>query len=278
MGLTEREKELLVEIQLWQERQFIDFPNDFINTFDHWLDDMFARLPEDIQEKFFNQLDQWLFTIQSIIQQSENQAEKIQNLLTEARVKYDKIEMLSDFKQLPIEQLNYFANREKSNHQLISLIQGGVSGSGRRLLLGIDIPLMITINLRAIQNIACSYSYDIRNPFEMMMALKLFHAATLPRRFQKQAWNDLIDEVKDKQDAYFYEGDEKIIDEKWSLQLFTQILKSWAILIFRRKKNEGVSLISLAIGAGVNYQQTKKVTEFAQRFYQYRLLLEKSQY
>lgn len=278
MGLTEREKELLVEIQLWQERQFIDFPNDFINTFDHWLDDMFACLPEDIQEKFFNQLDQWLFTIQSIIQQSENQAEKIQNLLTEARVKYDKIEMLSDFKQLPIEQLNYFANREKSNHQLISLIQGGVSGSGRRLLLGIDIPLMITINLRAIQNIACSYGYDIRNPFEMMMALKLFHAATLPRRFQKQAWNDLIDEVKDKQDAYFYEGDEKIIDEKWSLQLFTQILKSWAILIFRRKKNEGVSLISLAIGAGVNYQQTKKVTEFAQRFYQYRLLLEKSQY
>lgn len=277
MELTEREKELLVEIQLWQDHQFVEFTNDFINTFDYWLDETFARLPEEIQDKFFNQLDQWLFTIQSFIQQSENQAGKIENLLTEARTANPHIQTIAELKQLPIEHLNHFANREKSHHQLFSLVQGGVSGSGRTLLLGIDVPLLITINLRAIQNIACSYGYDIRHPFEMMIALKLFHAATLPRRFQKGAWSDLINEVQDKQDAYFYEGDEKIIHEKWSLQLCTQIMKAFLILLFRKNKNEGVSLISLAIGAGVNYQITKKVTEFAQRFYQYRLLLEKSQ-
>lgn len=277
MGLTDREKELLVEIQLWQDHQFLEFTNDFVNTFDRWLDDTFLRLPEDFRHKFFKQLDQWLFTIQAVIQQSENQTEKMKKLLTEASIENQHIHTITDLKQLPIEQLNYFANREKSNHQLISLLQGGVSGSGSSLLLGMDIPLMITVNLRAIQNIACSYGYDVRNPFEMMIALKLFHAATLPRRFQKHAWDKLMAEVKDKHDPYFYEGDEKITAEKWMLQLLTQILKAWAILLFRKKKKEGVSFISLAIGAGLNYQMTKKVTEFAQRFYQNRLLLEKSQ-
>jgi hypothetical protein len=191
MGLTDREKELLVEIQLWQDHQFLEFTNDFVNTFDRWLDDTFLRLPEDFRHKFFKQLDQWLFTIQAVIQQSENQTEKMKKLLTEASIENQHIHTITDLKQLPIEQLNYFANREKSNHQLIALLQGGVSGSGSSLLLGMDIPLMITVNLRAIQNIACSYGYDVRNPFEMMIALKLFHAATLPRRFQKHAWMNL---------------------------------------------------------------------------------------
>ncbi len=47
------------------------------------------------------------------------------------------------------------------------------------------------------------------------------------------------------------------------------------ILLFRRKVIQGIPLISMAIGAGANYQLTRKVTDLAHKYYQYRYLKEK---
>lgn len=275
MGLSSREQKIFEDLQAWNEEFLSHQSNDLLHTYDVWFEETFLSLPEEIREKFFNQLDEWLFYIQSAIQQSINQSEKTEKLLSEARVTYPEVENIADLKKLPLEHLNHFANQDMTNHRLLSLIQGSLSGSGNTLLLGVDLPLMAVLNLRAIQNIASSYGFDTRNPFEMMIALKVFHMATLPRRFRKQAWQQLLEEVNTEGDPYFYEGDEKVVQLQWLTRPLSQILKGWLILLFRKKKQEGVSLLSIAIGASVNYSVTKNVTQFAQKFYQYRLLLEK---
>ena len=109
----------------------------------------------------------------------------------------------------------------------------------------------------------------------MMIALKVFHAGMMPKRLQSTAWGNLVEEAKTKEDDYFYVGNEELINTSWLEQPLKQVLKSIAITMFRNKRFQGIPLISMAIGAGTNYGTTRNISEFAQKFYQYRYLYEK---
>lgn len=275
MELSNYELELYRQLQEWEETFFTANTNDFVQTYDYWIEDTFSKLPSELREKIFTNIDQWLFYIQNGIQQSQNLTEKIDLLLSEARVKNNQIYTVTDLKKLPIEQLNHFAQQQISNHQLLSLLQGGMSSTGNNLLLGVDLPLMLVINLRAVQLIGSSYGYDMRHPFEMMTALKVFYCATLPKRFQKQAWINLVNDIRNADQLFFYEEEESMTNSTWLTRPLIQVIKLWAIFMINNKKRKEPSLVSIVIGAGFNYSVTKKVTTLAKHFYQYRLLEEK---
>ena len=54
-----------------------------------------------------------------------------------------------------------------------------------------------------------------------------------------------------------------------------QILKTFSIYALRRKVFQGIPVLGMAIGSTVNYRLTRNVTEFANKFYQVRYILEK---
>lgn len=143
------------------------------------------------------------------------------------------------------------------------------------LLLGSDLPAMTVINIRTVQLIAMSYGFEVNTPFEMMVALKVFNAGAMPKRLQGIAWEELIHEIQTAEDDYFYLGIEELTNPTWMEQPLKQLLKALSITVFRQKLVRGIPFISIAIGAGANYQMTRSVSEFAQKFYQYRYLLEK---
>ena len=84
-----------------------------------------------------------------------------------------------------------------------------------------------------------------------------------------------MDEWKSADKPYFFDGSEEIVDHAWIDHMIKQVFKYSAILAFRRKKLQGIPFISIGIGAGANYRMTKRVTEFAHKYYQLRYLLEK---
>jgi len=275
MNLSEYERALLGEIEEWENAQFDVVPNDFIRAYDEWMTQSFSLIPEDIQEKFFKNLDQWIYYIHAAIQQSKPFEARIKRIIQSSQLYNENITYIQDLKQLPLPQLNYLADQEVSAHRLYALTQGGLSSSGNPLLFGLDFPILAVINLRLVQLIANCYGYDTRNPYEMAISLKVFHAATLPKRFQGSAWTRLISEIEGTEVAFFYEGDERMSDIRWLNQPLIHLLKNMVILLFQKRKNKKVPLTSIVIGATVNYQLTKNVSEFAKRFYQYRYLLEK---
>ena len=57
--------------------------------------------------------------------------------------------------------------------------------------------------------------------------------------------------------------------------ILKQILKTFSIYALRRKLFQGIPVIGMAIGSTVNYRLTRNVTEFANRFYQVRHIVEK---
>jgi EcsC protein family len=275
MEFTNREMKLWNEISEWQEKLYQYEPTDLAALYDKWLEQGFALLPENVQQQFFEKLDTWLFHLHAMVQSSQVQIDARERILASARVFNEEIETLSDLSHLSIDQLNYIANQHIAKHRLYSFAQGGMSGSGGLLLLGSDIPAMTVINVRIVQLIAMSYGVEVNTPFEMMLALKVFNAGAMPKRLQGIAWEELIREVQTAEDDYFYLGIEELTNPTWMEQPLKQLLKALSITVFRKKLVRGIPFISMAIGAGSNYQMTRSVSEFAQKFYQYRYLLEK---
>ncbi|WP_066063498.1 EcsC family protein [Neobacillus soli] len=278
MPLTDRETKVLNEIQEW-ERNLLNYEaNDFQITYEKYLDRSFSLLPEKVQRQFFAVIDSWLFHLHSMIQGSQLQMDAKDRILSSGRIFQKGLEKIEDLKQLDIEQLHYLAEQQISRHRLYSFAQGGLAGTGGALLLGTDIPAMAVINLRAVQLIAMTYGVEVNTPYEMMTSLKVFHTATLPPRIQKAGWSSLMDELAGNREHYFYEGKEEIIDITWLEQPVQQLVKALVITLFRKKVIQGIPLISMAIGAGANYQLTRKVTDIAHKYYQIRYLKEKEEF
>lgn len=278
MPLTDQERKKLAEIRQWEKSLLSYEANDFQLTYEKYLERSFSMMPENLQRQFFSGLDSWLFHLHGIIQGSQLQMDAKDRIITSARIFNKYTEEIEDLRQLDFDQLQYIAEQQIAKHRLYSFIQGGLAGTGGKLLLGTDIPAIAVINLRVVQLIAMSYGFEVNTPYELMTSLKVFHTATLPPRMKKNGWATLMAELEQKENPYFYEGTEEITDITWLEQPLQQLFKAVVITLFRKKLVQGVPLISMAIGASANYQLTRKVTELAQKYYQLRYLKEKEEF
>ena len=276
MAMSNREKTIWKEIQAFEDSILQYESNDFVNVYNKWTDQALMLLPEAAVELFFNKLDTWLFHLHSLIQGMQIQNDAREQILVVGRIFDETIQTIPDLRQLSVDQLKYIADQHASRHRLYSFIQGGITGTGQAFILSTDFLAMLVLNLRSVQLTAMSYGYDVQVPFEMMTSLKVFHAATLPRRLKGQGWNDLMKDLEENdQNSYFYGGTEQLTNVHWLEEPLKQLVKAFFIASFSKKSLSGIPLLSMGIGAASNYRYTRKVTEFANRYYQYRYLLDK---
>lgn len=278
MPLSDRELNVWNQIRDWETHLLNYEANDFQLTYEKYLEQAFSLLPEIVQNQFFSVIDSWLFHLHGFIQGSQFQMEAKERILSSGRIFQRELNQIEDLKKLDIDQLQYIAEQQIARHRFYSFAQGGLAGTGGTLLLGTDIPAMAVINLRVVQLIAMTYGFEVNTPYEMMTSLKVFHTATLPTRLQKEGWVLLLEEAAGNGEHYFYEGKEEITDITWLEQPIQQLLKAMVIVLFRKKLIQGIPLVSMAIGAGANYQLTRKVTDLANKYYQYRYLKEKEEF
>lgn len=276
MPLTEREQKVWNEIQNWEYQLSQQESTDFQMLYDKWLNTAVNSIPASKRIGAFAKVDQWLFHLHAFIQSSQSQLDARGRILSAARLFNEHIEHLEELRTLSIDQLIYIAEHQVARHRVYSFLQGGATGAGGFLLLSADLPLMLTLNLKAVQLIATTYGYDVNKPYEMMLALKVFHAAILPARLQRYAWHGLLDEMNEAGDMpFFYAGEDKIVGMESVQAILKQTIKTYIIYMLRRKLVQGIPLLGIAVGSTVNYRLTRTVTEFTHRFYQMRYLLEK---
>ena len=275
MAWTEREQKKLDAIKQWEQEHFAQNATDIERTFQKWYDYKINQLEPTTKNRVYSIIDSALFHTHSFIQNSQSQVDASHRLLTEARLFNPEIEQIQDMKELAIDQLSYIADQQIARQRMVSFAQGGLAGTGSLLLLGLDLPAVLAINLRTVQLIAMTYGYPVNYPSEMMIALKVFHMATLPKGMQEKAWISLEEELKYNQaHPYFYEGPEEIADAKWIQGPLKQVVKGTVLMMLRKKIIQGIPLFGIAIGAGVNYRFTRSVSEAAHHFYQKRFLSE----
>ncbi|MBS4173807.1 EcsC family protein [Bacillus sp. FJAT-49736] len=275
MTWSKSEHILWNEIERWMNSFPSQEETDFQNLYGKWVDKAFSAIPVSLAEPFFEKLDSWMLHLHSLVQGLQIQDEARERILKSARAFDPSVYSMEDMRKLTIDQLSYIADRHISRHKLYSLVQGGMTGSGKSVFLTSDFLTLTFINLRSVQLTASTYGYDIRQPFEMITSLKVFHAASLPARLRAYAWNELTDEIENRNSKYFYEGIEQILDYRWLEEPFKQLLKVFFIRLIHNKNTAKKSSLSIALSACINYQFSRKVNQFAEKFYQYRFLVDK---
>ena len=275
--LSNKESMVYQEIVDWQVQLSQYESNELAITVDKYLEQGFSMLPDEVKQQLFATLDNWLFHLHALIQGSQWQFDAKERILTAGRAFQFDLKTVGQMQNLSIDQLQYIAEQQISRHRVYSFVQGGLAGTGGPLLLLGDLPAIAIINLRVVQLIAMTYGYEVNTPFEMMTSLKVFHGATLPDRLQKQAWEELLLDIEEANGDYFYEGNEEITNSAWMDLPLKQLFKAISIIMLKKKTIGNIPLFSMAIGAGTNYQLTKKVTNFAHKYYQMRYLLGKKE-
>lgn len=272
MELTKREEQLWEQLQEWRQTFFEYEPTDIENSYDKWVDKAFSLLPENVQNQFFERLDDWLFQLNSLLRSSKIQTEARERILTSARMMNDEVIDLRDMRKMPIDQLTFLGEQQAAKHRLYSLCQGGVSGSGQTIAVTSDFLAMLVVNLRAVQLIAMSFGYDVQSPAGLRETLKVFNVATMPERLKMYGWEHLMEDLQQDDKQFYLDLPDRITDLGCIDEPIKQLIKIALILLFSGRKVSGVPFLSVAIGAGVNYQTTRKVTRFALKYYQYKHL------
>ncbi|MFC5712782.1 EcsC family protein [Thalassorhabdus alkalitolerans] len=278
MTLTNLEEKRLYEIERWEDEFFSHVPTDFEVTYQRLYREGFKKLPEKRKQKLLDTVDKFLFYAQSLTLNSRFHQEATERIITQARIFNEEVKEIQDMKSLKLHQLHFIHSQQAAKQRLISLGQGGLSGAGGVLLIGADLPAMLIINLRAVQLTALTFGYDLRKPYEMMLAIKVFHVASLPKGMQKKAWEEVLQEWEEEDPDYpfFYGGKEEVINPSWFQQPLRQVGKAAVITLARKKLIQGIPVAGMLIGATVNYNFSCQVTEVAKNFYEKRYLYEKS--
>ncbi|MDV2581223.1 EcsC family protein [Alkalibacillus haloalkaliphilus] len=267
------EERVLKEIERWEREVSSYVSNDFEKVYELWVQDQFNKLPKPVQRKFFESIDQWLLYTYTFLQGTNAQTEAYNRILQVGRTYDEDIQQIEDLRKLSIEKLTYLSDQQVARNRVYSFVQGGATGAGGWLLLGVDLPMMIGLNLRTVQLVGTSYGYNMHNPIEMVVALKVLHAGALPKRLQYEAWEELKGDIE--QYDRLMSQEKQLTNTSWIEQPLRNVFKTIAILMFRKKLFQGVPLISVGIGATVNYKTAKNVSDFAKRFYQYRAIQER---
>jgi len=274
--LTYREEEVLKELSEW-ERELLSYEkNDVESLYEKYVKKSMTLIEDSKWHEIYAVIDNSLFHAYTLLLSSSLHEISNERMLSTARIFNENITEIKDMKDLTIDQLHFIGQQQIGKHRLYACFQGGISGTGGATAAASDFLALMAINIRFCQQISSLFGYPGNTPTEIMTALKVLHGACLPKRLQGKAWADLMEELE-RPNNYFYEGTENIASNETAEVILLQTMKMFFIFLFGKKTYKKMPFVSMLIGAGANYQYTKKITEFTYKFYQRRYLYEKLQ-
>ena len=183
------------------------------------------------------------------------------DLLEKAREEGLWVDQLEDLREKPLEQLDPLARRFFTQNVVLSAVEGGGAGLGGALFIAADIPLLFTINLRLIQQIAASYGFPMQHSSYRFLVLTIYNAAAAGTRDAK---NDAMREISVAAASIASNGSYQgrapsgtIRDQ--SRNLPREIAKN----LVGRKLAQTIPVAGAAVGAGINYWFTKQTAQTA---------------
>ena len=172
---------------------------------------------------------------------------------------------LHDIQHLPLRELDDIANGIRTSHTKLATVQGATTGIGGIFTLSIDIPLLIGLSLKVLQEIAISYGYDPNDKAERVFIVKCLQFTS----------SDIVGKtaILDELSAYQSEDQKK--------QMLSQ-LQGWREVIFTYRDNFGwkklfqmIPVAGIIFGAFLNRSTIGDVAETGIMLYRKRRILER---
>ena len=178
----------------------------------------------------------------------------------------------SDIFSLDLEDVDKVVGRLDAKYRLLALAEGAGTGVIGAFGIAVDIPTLVTLNLRAIGEYATYYGLDVSLQQERLFAMNVLGLASSPKDTAKAvAMAQLARIAQDAAKKKTW----KALEEHAFVKIIQQIAKALGIRLTKAKLAQTVPVVGMGVGGGYNAYYTTKVCDAAYYLYRERFLAEK---
>jgi hypothetical protein len=193
-------------------------------------------------------------------------------VLNEFRGDGHGVESLASIQQLPLEDVDKVVGYLGAKYKTLAAAEGAATGMGGAAGIAIDVPLLVAIALRAVNEFATYYGFDVSLEHERKFALSVLGVASSPTVVAKhRALAELA-----KLSAMLAKKATWAELEKLSfVELVKRIAESLGMRLTKQKLGQIVPVIGAVVGAGVNLWFVANVVDASYKLYRERFLIAK---
>lgn len=262
METKEQLQDYLLEIEKWEEDQKGLFFWEKLGRLPFKVIDKLT--PKFLQEKIgilVNELGSYIQTGGKYLISENGMIKKIKKSTSYP------IETIDDIAKMPIEDMTEMSHQLQSERSKLATVQGASTGFGGIFTLVIDIPLILGMALKTLQEIAIIHGYDPNEKLERVFIVKCLQFASADIVGKEAILKELANMHHSKND-----GPESMISQ----------LKGWQEVFFTYRDQFGwkkllqmVPVAGMIFGAFVNKGMIEDVSEAGMMLYRKRRINER---
>lgn len=241
---------------------------------DLWFWEKLGRLPFAILDKFtpkfiqdkigtiIDELGKYIHTGGDYLVKEETVLKKFNK---KGLISQDKPISLSDVQRFPLTDMDHIANEIRTSKTKIATVQGATTGIGGLFTISIDIPFLIGLSLKVLQEIALCYGYDPNDKAERVFIVKCLQFTS----------SDIVGKTAILEDLSAFQS------ENQKKQMISQ-LQGWREVILTYRDNFGwkklfqmIPIAGIIFGAFLNRSAIGDVAEAGMMLYRKRRILER---
>ncbi|MBP2239461.1 hypothetical protein J2Z40_000014 [Cytobacillus eiseniae] len=237
---------------------------------DLWFWEKIGRLPFKLLDKFTpaflqNKIGDILDELGQYIQSGGRYLSSVSSIKSYYPNK--NVDNLEDVSNIPIAEMDYAVTKLKSNRKRLATIQGAGTGIGGIFTLTIDIPVLLGMQLKTLQDIAICYGYNPNDKKERIYIVKILQFVSSDivgkRAILKQL--SLIDSPED-------ETKREAISE---LQGWREVVFTYRDQVGWKKLFQMIPIAGLLFGAFINRSAVNDIAEAGMMLYRKRRIKER---
>lgn len=173
---------------------------------------------------------------------------------------------------LDLEDIDKTVGFLDAKYKRLAGAEGAVTGATGIVGLVLDVPVLVSLNLRAIGEYATYYGFDTSLQAERLFAMNVLGLASSPKDAAKQvAMAELVRIAKDVAARRTW----KALEERAFVRIIQHIARALGIRLTKAKLAQFVPIVGAVVGMGFNAYFTARVCEASYNLYRERFLAAK---
>ncbi|NBI28849.1 EcsC family protein [Chengkuizengella marina] len=262
METIEQLEKMLEEVEIWEKQQD-----------DLWFWEKIGRIPffilDKVTPKFIHKkinliLEELVSYIDNGGKYLTNQ-KKVLKRFSKYNINVDVNEIKDVDTKIPIHIMDHVSQEIRKSHKDIAMVQGATTGFGGFFTLAIDIPAILGLSLKTLQDIAITYGYDPRNKDERIFIIKCLQFASSDIVGKKAILNDLKN----------FNNRDKEKEALSQIQGWREVITVYRDNFGWKKLFQMIPIAGMLFGAFINKQSIDDVSEVGMMLYKKRKILER---
>lgn len=237
-----------------------------------WPWEKFSRLPFKVLDKITPQFihDKIGFLLEEIgayIQSGGKYLLLEKNLFKKIEKEVNQpVDSVADIGDLSLETMNKISMELINERKKLATIQGASTGIGGIFTLAIDIPAMLAVSLKTLQEIAVIHGYDPNEKSERVFTIKCLQYSLADTAGKQAVLNEL---------SGYYQKDSKSNEMMSQLQGWREVVYTYRDQFGWKKLFQTVPVAGMVFGAFTNRAMINELSETGVMLYRKRKIVER---